>query len=69
MGKKEKRFKIKNEETSDFGTFTTRIIVDTCTGVNYLVTIVAGIRGGAPSVIPLLDKDGKVVVDTLPIED
>jgi len=37
------------------------ILVDTITGVNYLKF--------DNGLTPLLDKDGKVVIDTLPIED
>lgn len=35
------------------------IVVDTNTGVNYLVTVGTGMNG----MTPLLDSDGKVVVD------
>ena len=36
-----------------------KIVVDTETGVNYLITSGLGLSG----MTPLLDKDGKVVID------
>ncbi len=57
--KKKERFVIKNEQGLGLGFI--YVIVDTETGVNYLCT-----GGSSPeSVIPLLDKDGKVVVDDI----
>ena len=55
--KKDHRFVVKHNETADF--CNTRILVDTQTGVNYLMTI-SGYGGG---LTPLLDAEGKVVVD------
>ena len=70
MEKKEKRFIIKSATPVEFGSLLTmRVMVDTVTGVNYLVTSGDGVSGVTPSVIPLLDKDGKVVVDELPIQN
>lgn len=57
LGKKEKRFVLKEEESSSFGFI--RIIVDTKTGVNYIMT--AGVGGS--SLTPLLDSCGRVVID------
>ena len=56
-GKKEKRFVIKEEQALGFGAV--YIVVDTNTGVNYLATAGTGMNG----MTPLLDSDGKVVVD------
>lgn len=57
--KKEKRFKEKSGE--GFGMGAIQIVVDTVTGVNYIVT-----TGAAPSgITPLLDKKGNVVIDKL----
>ncbi len=55
--KKEKRFIIKEEQSLSFGGV--NIVVDTVTGVNYIMTIGAGMN----AVTPLLDSDGKVVID------
>ncbi|WP_195277256.1 DUF6440 family protein [Anaerotruncus rubiinfantis] len=55
--KKEKRFALKEEENYSFGVV--RIIADTKTGVNYIMTV--GVGGS--SITPLLDCDGNVVVD------
>ena len=55
--KKEKRFVIKEEQSLGFGAV--YIVVDTQTGVNYLMTAGTGLNG----MTPLLDSDGKVVVD------
>lgn len=69
MEKKEKRFIVKSATSVEFGSMLTmRVMVDTVTGVNYLVTSGDGVGGITPSVIPLLDKEGKVVVDNLPVE-
>ena len=54
--KKEKRFIIKEEQSLGFGAI---YVVDTHTGVNYLMTVGTGQNG----VTPLLDSDGKVIVD------
>ncbi|WP_075980175.1 DUF6440 family protein [Bacillus massilinigeriensis] len=55
--KKEKRFIIKEEQSLGIGAV--YVVVDTQTGVNYLMTIGAGQNG----VTPLLDSDGNVLVD------
>lgn len=55
--KKKKRFSLKEEENYSFGAV--RVIVDTITGVNYIMTV--GVGGS--SITPLLDGDGNVVVD------
>lgn len=55
--KKEKRFLVKYEEAFEGGKVV--IVVDTQTGVNYISTI----GFGATSFSPLLDEDGKVIVD------
>ena len=55
--KKEKRFSIKYEEAFEGGKVV--IVADTETGVNYISTI----GFGATSFTPLLDKEGKVIVD------
>lgn len=55
--KKEKRFIIKEEQSLGFGAL--YIVVDTHTRVNYLMTVGSGQNG----VTPLLDSNGKVVVD------
>lgn len=55
--KKEKRFKVKSEENVGFGAL--QIIVDTQTGVNYILVV----GGGMTGITPLLDSDGDVVVD------
>lgn len=55
--KKKKRFHLKETENCAFGII--RIVVDTMTGVNYIMT--EGV-GGA-SITPLLDSDGNVVID------
>lgn len=57
QNKKEKRFVIKEEQALAFGVL--YVVVDTLTGVNYLMTV-----GGGPSgMTPLLDSDGNVVID------
>lgn len=55
--KKDTRFVIKEEILLGFGVL--HIIVDTQTGVNYLIT------GGAVQngITPLLDSDGNVIID------
>ncbi|MCR1950613.1 MULTISPECIES: DUF6440 family protein [unclassified Clostridium] len=55
--KKEKRFIIKEEQSLGFGAI--YIVVDTITGVNYLTTVGTGMNG----MTPLLDSDGKVVIN------
>ena len=55
--KKEKRFVIKEEQSLGFGAI--YIVADNHTGVNYLMTVGTGQNG----VTPLLDSDGKVIVD------
>ena len=61
MEKKEKRFIIKSEDS--LGELMAKVVIDTETGVNYLVTVAGGVAGMNTCVIPLLDKDGKVIVD------
>jgi hypothetical protein len=53
------RFKVKSEQT--FGMGSIQIVVDTETGVNYLVNV----NMSGNSMTPLLDKKGKVVIDKL----
>ena len=55
--KKEKRFIVKVEQSIGLGVI--HIVVDTVTGVNYIMTI-----GTSPSgITPLLDQNGQVVID------
>lgn len=56
--KKEKRFSVKEMESYG-GSGTIRIIVDTKTGVNYIMT--EGVGGS--SITPLLDSNGKVMIE------
>lgn len=56
--KKEKRFRVKEMESYG-GSGTIRIIVDTKTGVNYIMT--EGVGGS--SITPLLDSNGKVMIE------
>lgn len=58
MAKKEKRFVVKEDQSFYFGAL--MVVVDTATGVNYLVTY----GNGASGVTPLLDSAGSVVVDS-----
>lgn len=58
MAKKEKRFIVKEEQSFYFGAIL--VVVDTATGVNYLVTYGSGANG----VTPLLDANGNVVIDS-----
>ena len=58
MAKKEKRFVVKEEQSFYFGAIL--VVVDTATGVNYLVTYGSGANG----ITPLLDANGNVVVDS-----
>ena len=51
-----KRFEVREQQHISGGII--KIIVDTETGVNYLVTSGAGVSG----MTPLLDSNGKVVV-------
>ena len=55
--KMKKRFKVKLKEHLSGGII--KIVVDTETGVNYLMTSGLGLSG----MTPLLDKDGKIVID------
>lgn len=55
--KKRKRFCVKEEENTDFGII--RIVVDSQTGVNYILC--SGLGGS--SMTPLLDAEGNVVID------
>lgn len=56
MEKKKKRFITK--ESQDFGFDALRIIVDTETGVHYL-----NLLGEGGGLTPLLDENGKVIVE------
>ena len=58
FGKKEKRFSVKEMESYS-GSGTIRIIDDTKTGVNYIMT--EGVGGS--SITPLLDSNGKVMIE------
>ena len=58
MAKKEKRFVVKEEQSFYLGALL--VVVDTATGVNYLVTY----GSGASGVTPLLDANGNVVIDS-----
>lgn len=55
--KKVKRFQVKEEQTLGLGAI--QIVVDTVTGVNYLLSIGTGVSG----ITPLLDENGNVVID------
>lgn len=55
--KKQKRFVIKEEQSLGFGAV--YVVVDNETGVNYLMTVGTGQNG----VTPLLDSEGKVIID------
>lgn len=55
--KKSKRFIVKEEQGLGMGALS--IIVDTQTGVNYILTIGATQNG----ITPLLDANGNVIVD------
>lgn len=57
MAKKEKRFVIKEDQSLGLGAI--QIVVDTVTGVNYLLTVGAAVSG----ITPLLDENGKVIID------
>ena len=57
MAKKEKRFEVIFEETSNI-TDSYRIVVDKNTSVNYIL-YTCGYSGG---ITPLLDSEGKVVI-------
>lgn len=52
-----KRFEIKLKQHLDGGII--KIVVDTNTGVNYIITSGIGLSG----MTPLLDENGKIVVD------
>ena len=58
MAKKEKRFVVKEEQSFYLGAL--MVVVDTATGVNYLVTY----SSGASGITPLLDANGNVVIDS-----
>ena len=58
MAKKEKRVVVKEEQSFYLGTL--MVVVDTATGVNYLVTY----GSGASGITPLLDANGNVVIDS-----
>jgi len=52
-----KRFIVKSKQHLSGGII--KIVVDTQTGVNYLMTSGIGLSG----MTPLLDKEGKIIVD------
>lgn len=56
---KEKRFIIKEEQSLGFCVGVLYIVVDTQTGVNYLMSVGNSVK----AMTPLLDSEGKVVVD------
>ena len=56
--KKEKRFKVKEEQSLGMGAL--QIVVDTVTGVNYLLSAA---MNGVSGITPLLDENGNVVID------
>ena len=58
---KEERFAVKSREAFQGGDLA--VLVDKQTGVNYLSFV--GLSGS--NLIPLLDRDGKPLTDTLPI--
>ena len=58
--KKEKRFNVKEAESYS-GSGTIRIIVDTKTGFNYIMT--EGVGGS--SITPLIESNGNLVIDKL----
>ena len=58
--KKKKRFHVLEEEND--GSVIIRVIVDTRTGVHYVMTAGAG----GSSITPLLDSSGNAVIDTRP---
>ena len=58
MAKKEKRLVVKEEQSFYLGALL--VVVDTATGVNYLVTY----GSGASGITPLLDANGNVVIDS-----
>lgn len=60
---KEERFAVKSKEAFQGGDLA--VLVDKQTGVNYLSFV--GLSGS--NLIPLLDRDGKPLTDTLPIEN
>ena len=60
LKKKDKRFIIKEEQT--LGWSGLNIIVDTTTGVNYIMTSDLF----ATAITPLLDKNGNIVIDEIP---
>ena len=57
--KKKKRFIVKEEQSLGFGAIS--VVVDTKTGVNYLMTV----GTSQNSVTPLLDSEGKVIIDEI----
>lgn len=55
--KKAKRFQVKEEQSLGLGAI--QIVVDSATGVNYILSIGTGVSG----ITPLLDENGNVVID------
>lgn len=64
FGKKEDEKRFKKLRDDSIGLVTIYTIVDRKTGVNYMLTLAP--NGSA--VTPLLDKDGKVLIDEEEIE-
>ena len=60
---KEERFAVKSKEAFQGGDLA--VLVDKQTGVNYLSFV--GLSGS--TITPLLDRDGRPLVDKLPIEN
>lgn len=61
--KKKERFAVKSKEALQGGDLA--VLVDKQTGVNYLSFV--GLSGS--TITPLLDRDGRPLVDKLPIEN
>ncbi|MGL5712961.1 MAG: DUF6440 family protein [Paraclostridium sp.] len=57
FGKEKKRFVVKEDQLISFGVIS--VVVDTHTGVNYLMTSGNGLN----SMTPLLDSNGNIVID------
>ena len=62
MAKKDTRFHVETVKNDSFGS-SSQIWIDKQTGVNYLF-VASGYAGGLS---PLLDRDGKPVISTLPL--
>lgn len=64
MAKKEERFHVQTVKNDPFG-LGSQILIDKKTGVNYLF-VQSGYAGG---LTPLLDRDGKPVISSLPLAE